>query len=84
MLPLARLEDEPKSGAIFVYLFVSATHTYPGPAKRRTIKVISKIFPPADRKCAFPKFIRLATFIHNQSTPFMLPKLSNFQVEIVA
>jgi hypothetical protein len=27
MLPLARLEDEPKSGAIFVYLFVSATLT---------------------------------------------------------
>jgi hypothetical protein len=25
MLPLARLEDEPKSGAIFVYLFVPAT-----------------------------------------------------------
>ena len=25
MLTLARLEDEPKSGAIFVYLFVSAT-----------------------------------------------------------
>jgi len=25
MLVLARLEDEPKSGAIFVYLFVSAT-----------------------------------------------------------
>jgi hypothetical protein len=25
MLPLARLEDEPKSGAILVYLFVSAT-----------------------------------------------------------
>jgi len=25
MLPLARLEGEPKSGAIFVYLFISAT-----------------------------------------------------------
>jgi hypothetical protein len=25
MLPLARLEDEPKSGAIFAYLFISAT-----------------------------------------------------------
>jgi hypothetical protein len=25
MLPLARLEDEPKSGAILVYLFISAT-----------------------------------------------------------
>jgi len=28
MLPLARLEDEPKSGAIFVYLFISATLIY--------------------------------------------------------
>ena len=27
MLPLVRLEDEPKSGAIFVYLLVSATLT---------------------------------------------------------
>jgi hypothetical protein len=27
MLPLARLEDEPKSGAILVYLFISATLT---------------------------------------------------------
>jgi hypothetical protein len=25
MLPLARLEGEPKSGAIFAYLFISAT-----------------------------------------------------------
>jgi hypothetical protein len=25
MLPLARLEDKPKSGAIFVYLIISAT-----------------------------------------------------------
>jgi hypothetical protein len=27
MLLLARLEGNPKSGAIFVYLFISATHT---------------------------------------------------------
>jgi hypothetical protein len=25
MLPLARLEDEPKSGAFFAYLFITAT-----------------------------------------------------------
>jgi hypothetical protein len=25
MLPLVRLEDEPKSGAIFVYLFIAET-----------------------------------------------------------
>jgi hypothetical protein len=33
MLPLARLEDEPKSGAILVYLFISATLH---PAKKTT------------------------------------------------
>jgi hypothetical protein len=33
MLPLARLEGEPKSGAIFVYLFISVT-----------LKIIGRIF----------------------------------------
>ena len=39
MLPLARLEGEPKSGAIYAHLFISATprNVFPSNNKEKTI-----------------------------------------------
>jgi hypothetical protein len=40
MLPLARLEGEPKSGAIFAYLFIPATLTVGDSIKVDKTKII--------------------------------------------